>query len=146
MQRGLRQGRRGDDRLEQQPLRDEAVERRQGRDGERAHQEEGGRARHAVDEAAQPVEIAPPGGVQHGAGAEEQQRLEPRMIERMQQRRRHRHGRRLVLAVGAEGQSQAQRHEDHADILDRRIGQHALEVAVEHGIEQPEHRRHRAQT
>ena len=97
VQRGLRQRRRGQDRLEQQPLRNEAVERRQGRDRERTHQEEDRGARHAVDETAQPIEIAPPGGVQHRAGAEEQQRLEPRMIEHMQQRRRHRHRRRLVL-------------------------------------------------
>ena len=41
--------------------------------GERAHQEEDGGARHAMDETAQPVEIAPAGGVQHGAGAEEEQ-------------------------------------------------------------------------
>ena len=91
-----------------------------------------GGARHAMDETAQPVEVAAAGGVQDGAGAEEEQGLEPRMIEHMQECRRHRHGRRLVLGVGAEGQSQAQRHEDHADILDRRIGQDALEVAVEH--------------
>ena len=89
MQRRLRQRRRGDDRLEQQPFRDEAVERRQGRGRERAHQEEGGGARHAMDEAAQPVEIAPSGGVQHGAGAQEQQRLEPGMVEHMQQGRGH---------------------------------------------------------
>ena len=60
----------------------------------------------------------------------------------MQECRRHRDGRPVVLAVGAEGERQAQRHEDHADILDRRIGQHALEIAVEHGIEQAQHGRH----
>ena len=58
---------------------------------------------------------------------------------------RHGDRRARVLAVGAEGQRQAQRHEDHADILDRRIGEHALEIAVEHGIEQPQHGRQRAE-
>jgi hypothetical protein len=66
----------------------------------------------------------------------------PRMIEDVEECGRHRHRRRGVLGVGAEGQCQAQRHEDHADILDRRIGQYALEVAVEHGVEQAQHRRH----
>jgi hypothetical protein len=100
---------------------------------------------HAMDETAQPVEIAPPGGMQHGAGAEEQQRLEPGMVERVQERRRHRHRRSEVLAVGAKSEREPQRHEDHADVLDRRIGEHALEIAVEHGIEQAQHRRHRAE-
>ena len=145
MQRRLRQGGRGNDGLEQQPLGNEAVERRQGGNGERTHQKEDSGARHAMDEAAQPIEVAPSGGVQDGARAEEQQGLEPGMVEHVQECRRHRHGRRLVLGVGAEGQSEAQRHEDQADILDRRIGQHALEVAVEHRVEQPEHGRHRAQ-
>jgi hypothetical protein len=98
-----------------------------------------------MDEAAQPIEIAPPRGVQHGARPKKEQRLEPGMIERMQECRGHGDRCGVMLAVGAEGERQAQRHEDHADILDRRVGEHALEVAVEHGIEQAQHGRQRAQ-
>ena len=85
----LGKGRPGKHGLEQQPFRHEAVERRQGRDRQRADQPKGRGARHAVNQSAKPVEIAPPRGVQHSTGAEEEQRLEPGMIEAVQQRRGH---------------------------------------------------------
>ncbi len=71
------------ERLQQQPLRHEAVERRQTGDRERADQREPGDPRHAVDQAAEPAEIALARRVQNRARAEEQQALHERVIERV---------------------------------------------------------------
>ena len=90
-----RQLRAEQDRLEGQPLGDEAVERRQRRDRRAADQEHERGLRHAVDEAAEMLHVALAGRGEHGAGAEEQQALEHRMVEHVQQaggereRRRH---------------------------------------------------------
>ena len=81
-----RQLRAEQDRLEGQPFGDEAVERRQRRDRHAADQEHEGGLRHAVDQAAEMLHVALAGGVEHGAGAEEQQALEQRMIEHVEQR------------------------------------------------------------
>jgi hypothetical protein len=62
--------------LERQPFGDEAVERRQGRDGGAADEEDESGLRHAMDEAAQMLHVALTGRSEHGAGAEEQQALE----------------------------------------------------------------------
>ena len=45
-------------------------------------------ARHAVDQPAEPLHVALAGGAEHRAGAEEQQALEQRVVEDVQQRRR----------------------------------------------------------
>ena len=71
-----RQLRAEQDGLEGQPFGDEAVERRQRRDRHAADQEHEGGLRHAVDQAAEMLHVALAGGVEHGAGAEEQQALE----------------------------------------------------------------------
>ena len=70
-----------EERLQQQPLGDEAVEGRQTRHRQRADQREPGDPGHAMDQAAEPAEIALAGRMQHRAGAEEQQALHERVIE-----------------------------------------------------------------
>ena len=80
-----RQLRAQQDRLEGQPFGDEAVERRQRRDRGAADQEHERRLRHAVDEAAEMLHVALAGRGEHRAGAEEQQALEHRMVEHVQQ-------------------------------------------------------------
>ena len=62
--------------LEDQPFRDEAVERRQRRNGDAADQNGEARERHAVNEAAQFFHVPLSGRRQRGAGAKEQQALE----------------------------------------------------------------------
>ena len=64
-----------------QPFGDEAVERRQGRDRHAADQDGERGMRHAVDQAAELLDVALAGRVEHRAGAEEQQALEHRVIE-----------------------------------------------------------------
>ena len=103
LQSPCRQLRAEQDRLEGQPFRDEAVERRQRRDRHAADQEDEGGLRHAVDEPAEMLHVALAGRVQHRAGAEEQQALEQRMIEDVEQRggERQRRGERHAVALNA---------------------------------------------
>ena len=104
-----RQLRAEQDGLEGEPFRHEAVERRQRRDRHAADQEHEGRLRHAVDQAAEMLHVAFAGGVEHGAGAEEQQALEDGMVEHMQQAGGERQRRGQRHAVRLEGQREAER-------------------------------------
>ena len=109
--------------LECQPFRYKAVERRQRRNRDAADQEHEGGLRHAVDQAAEMLHVALAGCIEHRAGAEEQQALEQRMIEHMEQpsgecqRRRQRH------AVRLECECETKSYKDDADVLDRVIGE-----------------------
>ena len=125
--------------LERQPLRDEAVERRQRGDGETAAEEQECGLRHAVDEAAELLDVAFAGGGEHGAGAEEQQALEQRVVEGVQQRGGERERGGGGHAVGLEGQREPEADEDDADILDGAEGEQPLQVALHEGAEHAEH-------
>ena len=71
-------------RLKHQPFRDEPVERWKSGNCQRAPQTGQGRKGHSMNEASKPLEISNAGGVQNGAGAEEQQAFEERVIQDMQ--------------------------------------------------------------
>ena len=105
-----------------------------------ADQEGEGRKRHAVDQAAQLLHVALAGRRQHGAGAEEQQALEQRVIEHVEQRRRQRERRGQAHGVGLEGERQAEADEDDADVLDRVVGEQALQVVLHQRVQHAEHR------
>ena len=139
LQAPLRQLRAEQDRLEGQPFGDEAVERRQRRDGDAADEEDEGRLRHAVDEAAEMLHVALAGRGQHGAGAEEQQALEQRMIEDVEQRGGEGERRGGRHAVRLEGEREAEADEDDADILDRVIGEQPLQIVLHQRIEHAHH-------
>ena len=94
LQRPFRQVGTEQDRLEGQPLGDEAVQRRQRRYGHAAGEEHERGLRHAMDQAAELFQVADAGGGEHGAGAEEEEALEQRVVENMEQRRGHRQRRR----------------------------------------------------
>ena len=83
-----------------------------------------------MDQAAHCLHVALTGGVQHRARAEEQQALEQRVVEDVEQRRGHRQRRRQRHVLGLEGQGEAQPDEDDPDILHRAEGQHALEILL----------------
>ena len=129
------------DGLEDQPFRGEAVERRQRRNRHAADQEGKGGARHAMDQPAQTVEARFAGRGQHRAGAEEQQALEQPVIEDMEQGSAQRQRRRPGQAIGREGEGEAEPDEDDADVLDRAVGEHALQVDLHQRVEHAEHRR-----
>ncbi len=78
---------RGQECLQQQPLGDEAVERRQAGDGERPDQREPRDPGHAMDQPAEAAEIALARGVQHRPGADEQQALHERVVQAVVERR-----------------------------------------------------------
>ena len=119
LQRPLRQLRTEQDRLEHQPFRDKAVERRKRRDRDAADEKDERGQRHAVDEAAELLHVPLARRRQHGAGAEEQQALEERMIENVKQRRGEGQRRGERQAVSLERQRKAEADEDDADIFDR---------------------------
>ena len=92
-----------------------------------------------MDEAAEPVHAAFAGRGQHRAGAEEEQALEQRVIEDVEQRRGEGQRRGAGHAVRLEGEREAEADEDEADVLDRRIGEDALQVVLHQGVEDAEH-------
>ena len=95
--------------------------------------------RHAVDQAAEMLHVALAGRGQHRAGAEEQQALEHRVVEDVEQRRGQRQRRGGVQAVGDERQRQAEADEDDADVLHRVVGEQALQVMLHQRVEHAEH-------
>ena len=98
-------------------------------------QEREGGERHAVDEAAQVLHVALARGGEHGAGAEEQQALEQAVVEDVEQRGGQRQRRRRLHAMRGERQRQAEAQEDDADVLDRVVGEQALQVVLHQGAE-----------
>ena len=140
LQPPLRQVRAEQDRLEGQPLGDEAVERRQRRDRHASGEEHEGGQRHAMDEAAEMLHVALAGRGQHRAGAEEQQALEDAVVEDVEQRRGHGERGCRRHRVRLEGERKAEPDEDDADILDRAVGEEPLQVALQHGVEHADHR------
>ncbi len=103
----MRQGRAVEDGLEDQPFRSEAVERRQRRDGGGADKESEGGRRHAVDEAAEALDVAPAGRHEDGAGAEEEQALEQCVVEYVKQCGEERQSGKRTEAVCLEGEGEA---------------------------------------
>ena len=69
--------------------------------------------------------------VHHAAGAEEQQGLEEGVREQVEHRRDHGHAASRRVAG-------AQRQEHVAELADRRVGQHALEVGLRQGDQRGE--------
>ncbi len=144
LEQPLRQGRAKEDGLEREPFGDEAVERRQRRDRGRADQKGEGRERHAMDQPAEALHVALAGAREHRAGAEEQQALEHRVIEDVEEGRSQRERRRGRHLVRLEGERQAKADEDDADVLHRVIGEQALEVVLHQGVQHAHHRGHAA--
>ena len=127
-------------RLEGQPLRDEAVERWQRRDRRAADEKNESRLRHAMDEAPEVFHIALPGTGQHRPGAEEQQALEHRMIEHVQQAGRERERSRPRHSVRLEGERKAKSDENDPDVLNRVVREQPLEVVLHQCVEHAHHR------
>ena len=142
----LRQPGADQDRLERQPFRDEAVQRRQRRNRRAADQERDRRARQTMDQAAELLHVALAGRAHDRARAEEQQALEQRMVEHVQQRGRHRQRRRKLHAVRPKRHRKAQADEDDPDILDRGIGEQPLEILLHQRVEHAENRSDAAET
>ena len=88
-------------RLEGQPLRREAVQRRQPRDRHRAHEECTAGPRHPPQQPAEPVDLERADHLFERARAEEQQRLEDGVVQRVEECRCQRECSPDVRAAGA---------------------------------------------
>ena len=127
-------------RLQDQPLRREAVQRRQPRDRHAADQERAARPRHPPEQPAEVIEIEAAGGPLQRTRTEEQQGLEDGVVGDMQQRRRKRdRGPRGVAGLG-EQQRRAEAERDDADILDRAVGQQPLQLMLDERPQDPAER------
>ena len=83
-----------------------------------------------MDQSAQPLHVALARRGEDGARPEEEQALEYRMIEDVEQRRGRRQRGRPRHVVGGERQPKTQTDEDDADVLDGVIGEQALEIVL----------------
>ena len=81
--------------------------------------------------AAEPLDVAQARGVQHRAGAAEQQALQQAWLTQWKSAAVSARAASNGQAVGAEQQGEAEADGDDADVLDRRIGEQRLEVALE---------------
>ena len=131
-------------RLQRQPLRGEAVQRRQAGDRHRADEERAARPGHPAQQAAEPVELERADRALERARAEEEQRLEDRVVERVQQRGGERERRPGVGAARAQHQAGAEAEHDDPDVLDRVQREQPLEVVLEERVDDAADRRERA--
>jgi len=129
----------------EQHLRDEAVQGRQGADGGRGRQEEDRRQGHVVRHAAQRIERRGAGLREDVARAEEEQRLEERVVEGVEQGPGQTAERHEVVARGLAQRRDAHAEQDDADVLDRGVGQQPLDVVLQRGEDHAPHARNDAQ-
>ncbi len=101
------------------PLGSKAVEGGQTGDGEGAHQEADGGLGHPLAQAAQLVQIGAAGGIEDGAGAQEQQALEQGVVHGVEQAARQ-----------AQRRAQAGGRDHIADLGDGVEGQQTLEIML----------------
>ena len=132
-------------RLVGEPLGHEAVEGRDGRDGERADQEADGRGRHAAEKTAHLLHVARTGGVEQRAGTQEELALEHRVVERVVEGGHEREHGDTGLTERHGGHGGADAEQDDADVLDGVIGQQALDVMLLQGESHAEDRRDRTE-
>ena len=120
-------------------LAHEAVEGRQAGDGGRADQKGRGGPRHALRQAAEPVDLARVRRVQHRPGPQEEQPLEQRVVDHVEQAAgKPQGGDRDV--VGAPPQdAHAEPQGDDADVLHAVIGEQPLQVVLGQGEQHAEH-------
>ena len=144
-QQRMRQCRREQKGLKGQPLRDKAVEGGQGRDGDTADQKERRRPGETVNQPPHLLHVPFVGGVQHRPGPHEEQPLEHGMVEGVIQGGNQRQGRQIRQLEGGKDHRQTEPDQDDADILDRVIGQQALQVMLHQGIQHTHHRRDQPQ-
>ena len=130
----LRQTRREQECLQQQPLGHEAVQRRQTGNRQRADERQPGNPRHPMYQPAELAQAALLRRVQHRAGREEQQALEEGVVQRVIQHRGQRDCREQRLVVGLEEDGETDAGDDDADVLDGRVGKQPLHVGL-HGRE-----------
>ena len=71
------------------------------------------------------------------ARGQEQQALEDGVVQRVQQRDDQSHRRERAVSVAAHQERETQSDEDQAEVLDRAVGEHALEMRLGNRIRAP---------
>ena len=137
-----------EERLQRQPFGGEPVQRGQSCDGRRSDEECGPGPRHAPQQPAEPIEIERSHRPLERPRAEEEQRLEDGMVDRVQQSGSQRERRPLVTrgTLCPQQQAGSDTEQDDADVLDRVEREQLLELVPEQrvgdaaeGREQPQH-------
>ena len=131
-------------RLKRQPLAHEAVQERQAGDGHRADEEAGARPRHAAQQPAEPLELTRARRHDDAPRAEEQQPLEDGVVQHVREAGRERDGRQAGMPVGERHHAGAQAEEDDAGVLDRAVGEQALQIGLRQRVQDAEDRGERA--
>ena len=110
-----------EERLQRQPFGGEPVQRGQSGDGCRSDEERGPGPRHAPQQPAEPIEIERSDRPLERPRAEEEQRLEDGMVDRVQQSGSQRERRPLVTrdTLCPQQQAGSDTEQDDADVLDR---------------------------
>jgi hypothetical protein len=90
-----------------------------------------------MNEPAQMLHVALACRRQYCAGAEEQETLENRMVEYMQEARRERQCHRPTHVIGPELEREAKPNEDNPDILHGMISEKAFEVVLHERVKNP---------
>ena len=106
-------------RLQEQPLGNEAVQRRQTGHRQRADERKPCDPGHAVDQPAQAPQVTLAGGVQNGARAQKEQALDERVIEAVIERRDQRECGEGVHAHTPKHDAEPNGCKDDAEVLDR---------------------------
>jgi len=119
-----------DQRLQQRPLCDETGGHRERGSAEGADPEGQRRPGHAGGQASEQVEVAFTGGVQHGAGAEEEDGLERGMADGQQQGCDEGDVGHCELRGVPQQQSHPDRRGDQADVLRRGVREQLLQVGL----------------
>ncbi|EKD37329.1 MAG: hypothetical protein ACD_75C01172G0003 [uncultured bacterium] len=131
-------------RLKGQPFRDEAVKRRESRNGDAADQKADRGDGHPADKSAHFFHVVLPALLQDGAGAKEQETLEQGVVETMVQGGDQGQGGDFHMVLGIKNHRQAEADIDDADVFHAVIGEQPFEIMLHQGIEYPEKRRSRA--
>ena len=121
-------------------LADESIERRQSADRNGPRDKHRRRPRHALGQSSERIDLPRMRRVNHGAGAEKQQRFEQTMIPDMQQASGQAQHHPFGLTGGTSQQRDAEPHQDDADVLDAVIGEKPFEIVLgdrEDDAEQP---------
>ncbi len=122
-------------RLQRQPLRREAVQRRQARDRHRADEERAAGPRHPPEQAAEPVELERAHRSLERACAEEEQRLEHGVVQRVQERGAERERGPGVRTARPQDEAGAEAEHDDPDVLDRVQREEPLQVVLEERVD-----------
>ena len=130
-------------RLRREPLRGEPVEWRKPRDCGSAHEDRRSRPRRTPQHPAEPVEVDAAPRPFERTGAEEEEALEQRVVERVKQRRRERERGPGLLTLGEEEEARTESEERDSDVVDGREGEKLLEISLEERVEDSADRRDR---